>query len=179
MPVISLLTLFLSLCLTSRCSALISPRARGRSKDLSMSAEDPLVKLPIVQLVEDNIIIGEFVMGGALERSTAMFQATMEAKAKDLDDGSKGKGNAVDNVYSDEHLLDVFARDGVLTVLKLHKIGCRKCTAFEQTFFDMAKKTDFPDGRVKWITAEVGDVPEYIQNVKERLLGEREQDSTS
>ena len=144
-----------------------------------MSADDPIVKLPIVQLVEDNTIIGEFVMGGTLEMSTEMFKATLEAKQKELDDGSKGRSHGVDNIYSDEHLLDVFARDGVLTVLKIHKIGCKKCAAFEQTFVDMAKRIRFPDGRVKWITAEMEDVPEYTRSLKERLLGESEQGGAS
>ena len=103
----------------------------------------------------------------------------MKAKQKELDDGSKGSSHAVDNIYTDEHLLDVFSRDSVLTVFKLHKIGCKKCSAFEQTFFDMAKKMHFPDGRVKWITAETGDVPEYTQNIKERLLGKGKEGDAS
>ena len=152
---------------------------RSRSLQLSVSADDPVVKLPIVQLVENNTIVSEFVMGSALEMTTKMFKATVEAKQKELDDGSKGSSHAVDNIYSDEHLLDVFSRDGVLTVFKLHKIGCRKCASFEQTFFDMAKKMRFPDGRVKWITAETGDVPEYTHNIRKRLLGKGQQGDTS
>ena len=47
---------------------------------LSMSEGTSVVKLPVVQLVRDNVIMGEFVMGSNLERSVGMLQATMEAE---------------------------------------------------------------------------------------------------
>lgn len=143
----------------------------GSRTPLRMSSEEGVVKLPIVQIIENNVITGEFVMGGALERNIAMFVATIEGKHKELQGDSDTRAHGVDNVYSDEHLRDIFAREGVIIVLKIHRIGCKKCALFEQKFYDAAKKYKFPDGSIKWITADIADVPEHAQSVKDRLLG--------
>ena len=145
----------------------------ARMGQLSMSSEDPsIVKLPLVQLVKDNEITGEFLMGSNLERSVSMLQATMEAEVSQYANDSKAQGHSVDNVYSDDHLLDVFNREGVFVVFKMYKDGCKKCAAFDPIFHEMAKNMKFPEGTVKWIKADMENIPDYTENVKKRLLGE-------
>lgn len=138
---------------------------------LSMSEGTSVVKLPVVQLVRDNVIMGEFVMGSNLERSVGMLQATMEAEVSQYAEDQTATGHSVDNIYSDDHLLDIFNRAGLFVVFKLYRDGCKKCAAFDPIFHDMAKKIKFPEGKVKWIKADMENVPDYSDNVKTRLLG--------
>lgn len=141
------------------------------NRALSMSEGDNVVKLPVVQLVRDNVIMGEFVMGSNMERSMSMLQATIEAEVSQYAEDKSVKGHGVDNIYSDDHLLDVFSRGSLLVVFKLYRDGCKKCAAFDPVFHDMAKKIRFPEGKVKWIKADMDNVPDYSNNVKARLLG--------
>lgn len=93
--------------------------------DLGSSA---LIKLPIVQIVRDNTIIAEFVMGNDYERSKAMFSATCDSLLKDIEptvSATEVRNNAVvDNVYSDDHLYDILARPQVTTVFKMYRYAC-------------------------------------------------------
>ena len=138
---------------------------------LMSSKDSTIVKLPIVQVVKENVISCEFVMGSNLEKSVSMLEATMQAEVSKYANTKEPRGHSVDNIYSDEHLLDVFNRNGLLVVFELYKDGCKKCATFDPIFHDMAKKMEFPEGAVKWIKADIENVPGYAEIVKKRLLG--------
>jgi hypothetical protein len=163
---------------------LVPPTRKAlQHKHYFMCLENEVIKLPIVQLVRDNVIEGEFIMGNDLERSTRMLEAAVGAEMSKYDDdeaavavaiaqqSNNRRGHGVDNVYSDDQLSDIFARGDLFTVLELYKDGCKKCAAFEPVFYELARKTKFPEGCVKWARADAENVPVYAREVVERLVG--------
>lgn len=126
------------------------------------------IKLPIVQFIDEKQeLVGEFVCGNDLSGSIDKMRATLTSLSKTGPGG--GSGCSVDNVYSDEQLTDILLRGESFIILKLYRDGCKKCSALEPVFVEMAGKSTNP--RFRWLQAEVTNIPAHTAALKLRLKG--------
>ena len=169
------LRLLLALSLSWLCAGYSIQRVRSRSlrlkdaNNVEQSGSKSSIKLPIVQLIDEKQeMLAEFVCGNDLSLALDKLRATLKTLS--------GFGPSdicetyVSNVYSDEQLTSLFIHGEKLLILKIYRDGCKKCTAMEPKWVELAD--EFKSPRFKWLQAEVQNIPEYTAALKLRLKGE-------
>jgi hypothetical protein len=130
------------------------------------------VKLPILQVYINQELDAEFIMGNDVNLSAKMFTAYIKSKAlvsKSLLDSSAYSW-PVENIYSDQ-LLNSTIQSNTLTVLKLYRYGCNKCSSIESFYSKIAKENP----TMKFTQANINHIPLSTKATMSRLKGDKSQ----
>lgn len=141
----------------------------GRSNEMyCTNKETPIIKLPIVQIIGKNELLGEIICGNDLKDCVVKLKATLEAMDKRSDHTDETAGY-IQNLYTDSMLTDAMNEDpNAIVVLKIYRNSCKKCAKLDPIF------ASFPElfkNNFRWLQAESSDIPDYIKITKTRLLG--------
>ena len=168
------LSLILILYFLDQYAAFLSGTATVRPKHhstmMSEKVDKPIIKLPIVQIIEKNEMKGEFICGNNLKDCLLKLQATLGAIDKSNEVSGAGDFYT-ENMYTDDMLNDAISGsdgDTRTVILKIYRTGCKKCAKLDPIFatYPTTFKNNF-----RWIQAESTDIPGYITLTKSRLLG--------
>jgi hypothetical protein len=154
------------------CCALVWQRpARLRSTRLFCAREeDASIKLPIVQILENSEVSGEFLVGNDMQGSLVKFEAVLKQKARASTAAGAGScASTVQNIYSDEMLQAELEKEGGL-VLKLYSASCKRCVEFEPLYSALSAQLP-AESNFRWMQANVADVPQYLSETMQRLQG--------
>lgn len=185
------LILLLSLFLGKECLSLNHLLARGKltrflrpnfinsiesttalhSTTATQDSEVVPIKLPIIQIFKTNAITGEFVCGNELSVSIDKFQSTLKSLKESVESVSSSGNYGVSNVYSEDQLANILTSTEDYVVLKLFRVGCKKCEKLEPIFDELSRDPVY--SKFQFLQADVAYVETYKKNLKERLMGLR------
>lgn len=129
------------------------------------------IKLPIIQIFKTNAITGEFVCGNEMTVSIDNFQSTLKSLEKDAQKDESSGNYGVSNIYSEDQLTNILTSTKDYVVLKLFRVGCKKCEKLEPIFDGLARDPLY--SKFQFLQADVAYVDTYKKNLKERLMGMR------
>ena len=129
------------------------------------------IKLPIIQIFKTKAIAGEFVCGNEMTVSIDKFQSTLRSLKEDAQSTSSSGHYGVSNVYSEDQLENILSSTQDYVVLKLFRVGCKKCEKLEPIFDGLSRDPVY--SKFTFLQADVAYVETYKKNLKERLLSER------
>ena len=132
--------------------------------------EVPAIKLPIIQIFRKNSIIDEFVCGNEMVVAIEKFQTMLKSVQEDaVHDESSNYG--VSNVYSEDQLENILGSTKDYIVLKLFRVGCKKCEMLEPIYDGLARDAAY--SKFQFLQADVAHIDEYKTKLKERLMAIR------
>ena len=129
------------------------------------------IKLPIIQIFKTNAITGEFVCGNEMTVSIDKFQSTLKSLEKDAQMDESSGNYGVSNIYSEDQLTNILTSTKDYVVLKLFRVGCKKCEKLEPIFDGLARDPVY--SKFQFLQADVAYVDTYKKNLKDRLMGMR------
>jgi hypothetical protein len=129
------------------------------------------IKLPIIQIFKTNAITGEFVCGNEMTVSIDKFQSTLKSLERDAQKDESSGNYGVGNIYSEDQLTNILTSTKDYVVLKLFRVGCKKCEKLEPIFDGLARDPVY--SRFQFLQADVAYVDTYKKNLKDRLMGMR------
>lgn len=129
------------------------------------------IKLPIIQIFKRNSITSEFVCGNEMAVAIEKFQSTLKSLKVDAADDESSENYGVSNVYSEDQLENVLTTAKDYVVLKLFRVGCKKCEKLEPIYDSLSKDPTY--SKFQFLQADVAHVDEYKKNLKERLMADR------
>ena len=149
------------------------PRLYSAADDTSNEGGN-LIKLPILQIIKNNEITGEFVCGNDLPGSVDKFMATLTSLEKQVNADSLIKSGqyGVRNIYSEEQLEEeIKTTIDSYIILKMFRAGCKKCALLDPVIDDLSRDPLY--SKFIFIQADVAYVEKYTADMKDRLLGIR------
>ncbi|KAJ1405920.1 hypothetical protein B484DRAFT_404290 [Ochromonadaceae sp. CCMP2298] len=157
--------------LCASCSALLSQRqARLKSASLLCASGDAIIKLPIVQILENSQVSGEFLVGNDMQGSLVKFEAVLKQIGRaSIASGAESYTTTVQNMYSDDMLQAELEKEGAL-VLKLYRDSCQRCVEFEPIYSAISAQIPV-ESNLRWLQANIADVPKYLSQTRQRLQG--------
>ena len=129
------------------------------------------IKLPIIQIFKTNAITGEFVCGNEMGPTIDKFQSTLKSLEKDAQFSESDGNYGVSNIYSEDQLQNILTTTKDYVVLKLFRVGCKKCEKLEPIFEELSKDPVY--SKFQFLQADVAYVETYKTNLKERLTAMR------
>ena len=137
------------------------------------------VKLPIVQVYENQELVGEFFFGGDYESSISKLNAFLSPfKSAMYDESSSSKLEyiswPVDNVYSDV-LLQKYVSSERYVAVKMYRSQCQICQKFDSTYQDLAKSPYF--AHIRWLQGDLDSLQDTKKNLITRLSGKTSKNS--
>ena len=133
--------------------------------------ELPAIKLPIIQIFRRNSIIDEFVCGNEMVVGIEKFQSKLKS-LQEYDACDETSGNyGVSNVYSEDQLENILGSATDYIVLKLFRVGCKKCEMLEPISDGLARDPTY--SKFQFLQADVAHIDEYKTRLKERLMAIR------
>lgn len=167
---------------TSNCNVETPRRAlndrRGHtylqtSSEDTNSGKETLVKLPILQIIKGDEMVGEFVCGNDFPTAVEKFYATLTMLEKKASaDSSLLSGNyGIRNMYSEDQLSNELKGSSNYIILKLYREGCKKCALLDPIVDDLSRDATY--SKFLFLQAEVSNVETYTSNMKDRLMGLR------
>ena len=129
------------------------------------------IKLPIIQIFKTNAITGEFVCGNEMSASIDKFQSTLRSLKESVETSASSGNYGVSNVYSEDQLTNILTSTQDYVVLKLFRVGCKKCEKLEPIFDELSRDPVY--SKFQFLQADVAYVETYKKNLKERLMGLR------
>jgi hypothetical protein len=128
------------------------------------------IKLPIIQIIKANELTGEFICGNELVMSVDKFLSALKSLEKETPNPSVGN-YGVSNMYSDDQLNNVLESSQDTIILKLFRVGCKKCAKLEPIYESLSHDPIY--SKFQFIQADVAYCETYKKNLKERLMGLR------
>jgi hypothetical protein len=140
------------------------------STDINKDKE-PLIKLPILQIIKANEIIGEFICGNDLPLSIDKFQAVLTSLQKQttLDPFQTGGNYGVSNIYSEDQLENTLQETSNYVILKLSREGCKKCAILEPIIDGLSRDLLYSKFKVS-VRIRVKDMVSFSSAVKQPQL---------
>jgi thiol-disulfide isomerase/thioredoxin len=129
------------------------------------------IKLPIIQIFRKNSIIDEFVCGNEMAISIKKFQSKLKSLQEDAVCDESSKNYGVSNVYSEGQLENTLSTAKEYIVLKLFRVGCKKCEMLEPIYDELARDPAYSE--FQFLQADVAHIDEYKTKLKERLMAIR------
>ena len=129
------------------------------------------IKLPIIQIFKTNAITGEFVCGNEMSVSIDKFQSTLRSLKESVESSASSGNYGVSNIYSEDQLTNILTSTEDYVVLKLFRVGCKKCEKLEPIFDELSRDPVY--SKFQFLQADVAYVETYKKNLKERLMGLR------
>lgn len=133
--------------------------------------EAVMIKLPIIQIFKTNAITGEFVCGNEMGPSIDKFQSTLKSLEKDAQSIESNGNYGVSNIYSEDQLENILTSTKDYVVLKLFRVGCKKCEKLDPIFDELSKDPVY--SKFQFLQADVAYVETYKTNLKDRLTAMR------
>ena len=155
----------------SRCQTDFSSITALHSTMDTADSEVIPIKLPIIQIFKTNAITGEFVCGNEMSASIDKFQSTLRSLKESVETSASSGNYGVSNVYSEDQLTNILTSTQDYVVLKLFRVGCKKCEKLEPIFDELSRDPVY--SRFQFLQADVAYVETYKKNLKERLMGLR------
>mmetsp|Transcript_20580 Transcript_20580/g.19913 ORF Transcript_20580/g.19913 Transcript_20580/m.19913 type:complete len:255 (+) Transcript_20580:163-927(+) len=128
------------------------------------------IKLPVIQIIKANEITGEFICGNELVMSVDKFLSALKSLEKETPNPSVGN-YGVSNMYSDDQLNGVLESSQDTVILKLFRVGCKKCAKLEPIYEALSHDPVY--SKFQFIQADVAYCETYKKNLKDRLMGLR------
>jgi hypothetical protein len=128
------------------------------------------VKLPIIQIIKANEIRSEFICGNELAISVDKFLSVLKSLEKETPNICVGN-YGVSNMYSDDQLNNTLESSQEFIILKLFRVGCKKCAKLEPIYESLSHDPIY--SKFQFIQADVAYCEDYKKNLKERLMGIR------
>ena len=129
------------------------------------------IKLPIIQIFKTNTIASEFVCGNEMSVSIDKFQSTLKSLKESVENLPSSGNYGVSNIYSEDQLENILATTQDYVVLKLFRVGCKKCEKLEPIFESLSRDPVY--SKFQFLQADVAYVETYKTNLKERLMALR------
>jgi thiol-disulfide isomerase/thioredoxin len=126
------------------------------------------IKLPIIQVFKMKEITGEFVCGNQLGTSIENFQSLLVDLEKDIHSDSRPFNYGVSNIYSEDQLENILSSSEDYVVLKIFRVGCKKCETLEPIFEDLSRDPVY--SKFQFLQADVTYIDTYKDKLKERLM---------
>ena len=99
------------------------------------------------------------------------FQSTLKSLEKDAQFSESDGNYGVSNIYSEDQLQNILTTTKDYVVLKLFRVGCKKCEKLEPIFEELSKDPVY--SKFQFLQADVAYVETYKTNLKERLTAMR------
>ena len=99
------------------------------------------------------------------------FQLTLKSLEKDSQISGSNGNYGVSNIYSEDQLENILTSTKDYVVLKLFRVGCKKCEKLEPIFDELSKDPVY--SRFQFLQADVAYVETYKMKLKERLTAMR------
>lgn len=131
------------------------------------------IKLPIIQVYIENNLDAEFVMGNDVKQSSNMLTAYLKSKSNlqnSVSDATNSYTWPVENIYTDTLLQTALQTNKVL-LLKLYRVGCKKCASIESFYDKLATESS----QFKFAQANINHIPQLTKATMARLKGETKQ----
>mmetsp|Transcript_8957 Transcript_8957/g.9009 ORF Transcript_8957/g.9009 Transcript_8957/m.9009 type:complete len:180 (+) Transcript_8957:33-572(+) len=138
-----------------------------KSTEAPSEPSNAKIKLPVVQIFRHSELISEFICGSDVLGNYGKIQATLKQLMPDPESESTGS-SFVNAIYDDSQLIDQIKTSDVF-VLKIYRLGCKKCNQFEPLYIDLAEDPKYK--HINWFQADVEYIPNYVKALKERLVG--------
>ena len=106
-------------------------------------------------------------MGPSIDK----FQSTLKSLEKDAQFSESDGNYGVSNIYSEDQLQNILTTTKDYVVLKLFRVGCKKCEKLEPIFEELSKDPVY--SKFQFLQADVAYVETYKTNLKERLTAMR------
>lgn len=149
----------------------LTPLTRLQSTVDAKDKEAVTIKLPIIQIFKTNAITGEFVCGNEMGPTIDKFQLTLKSLEKDSQISESNGNYGVSNIYSEDQLENILTSTKDYVVLKLFRVGCKKCESLEPIFDELSRDPVY--SRFQFLQADVAYVETYKMKLKERLTAMR------
>lgn len=159
-----------------------------RSRNVRLSRKSTLfspisqkICLPIIQVYEHNVLLGEFFMGNDYDRALLKFNAFMSSFSENSRNRThmsehayslSNLSSSIENVYS-ERMLSLYTSLNPIVVLKLYRFRCKICQQIEPVFRDIA--TEDRHSHIIFLQGNLDDLPRFEIVLQRRLSGKDEQ----
>jgi hypothetical protein len=141
-----------------------------REKYRDDEIETKQAKLPIVEVYYNNEMTSEFVFGNDLKPTIEKFTFFVEELKAKYPQSKESK--FIQNVYSDGQLKDIITSsdENNINIVKYFRMGCKKCMNFAPVYEKLALENSASSWN--WYDVDISMVPEYLKELRQRLLGQ-------
>jgi thiol-disulfide isomerase/thioredoxin len=95
----------------------------------------------------------------------------MKSLEKDAQKDEPSGNYGVSNIYSEDQLTNILTSTKNYVVLKLFRVGCKKCEKLEPIYDGLARDPVY--SKFQFLQADVAYVDTYKKKLKDRLMGMR------
>jgi len=168
------LLFFLGTCFESYRHNNICLRKPVASHDPShINKSDKKINLPIVQIYEGGLLNREILFNeedGVADFVNKLMISLGQWIKKNTSEIRKDRRIQQLNIIYDDSQLDEAKKTYDIIVLKLFRIGCKKCVLLDPTFDELPEM--FDDSKIFWCQSDVDNLPIHLADLKHRLSGQ-------
>jgi hypothetical protein len=123
---------------------------------------------PVIQVLLNSELKTEMFCDNDIELFVRKITSYLTQLSNEINHVNSNTNN--NNVYSDDQLKQELLLNNVI-VLKLFKQNCKKCVEFDKYYYNLYS-THESFSKYTWIHADAANIPNYISNLKSRLIGD-------